>query len=86
MEFEVDKKIYVHDIINPPTETSSCNITLEFDSPNCLLEIVKGQLSDSTEYVLKVEKALELGFTSSEQSIFITEFQDLILALNMTIG
>jgi hypothetical protein len=46
---------------------------------------VKGLISAYTEYELDVKKPTELGFTSSEQSIFITEFQNLILALNLTL-
>lgn len=85
LEFEINKKIYAHEIINPPTETRSCDIKLEFNTPKRLLRLVKGRLSNSTEYLLKVEKSLELGFTSSEQSVFIAEFQNLILALNMNL-
>jgi hypothetical protein len=85
MDFEINKNIYAHDLINPPTLTNSCNITLEFNAPNCLLRVEKGELSYSTEYLLRADKALELGFTSCEQSIFISEFQNLILALNINL-
>ena len=83
MEFEINKKIYAHDVINPPTETNSYDITVIADSPSCLFELAKGSISAYTEYELIVKKPMELGFTSSEQSIFITEFRNLILALNL---
>ena len=85
MEFEINKKVYTHDVINPPTETNSCDITLMTDSPSCLFELAKGSISAYTEHELTVKKPTELGFTSSEQSIFITEFRNLILALNLTL-
>jgi hypothetical protein len=43
-------------------------------------------VSHCTSYTLSIEDALEFGFSSAEQSTFIREFQDLILALNLATG
>ena len=86
MKFTIKKQIFAHDLINPPTEVSSCNIELPSNSPYCMLKLEKGRVSCCTSYTLSVEEALQLGFTSAEQSIFIREFQNLILAFNLTLS
>jgi hypothetical protein len=86
MKFTIKKQIFAHDLINPPTEASSCNIELPSNSPDCMLKLEKGRVSYCTSYTLSVEDALQLGFTSAEQSLFIREFQNLILAFNLTLS
>ena len=86
MKFTIKKQIFAHDLINPPTEVSSCNIELPSNSPDCMLKLEKGRVSYCTSYTLSVEDALQLGFTSAEQSLFIREFQNLILAFNLTLS
>ena len=86
MKFRVKKQLFAHDLINPPTEFSSCNIVLLADSHECVLNLEKGQVSHGTSYTLSLEDALQFGFTSAEQSIFVKELRNLILAFNLTLS
>jgi hypothetical protein len=69
--------------MNPPSEGSNCDITLNLVNSNGRLNLTKVRAGFQTRYLLLIPEAHSLGLLSSEQNKVDLFIENLILAANL---
>lgn len=83
MNFTMSFKAFAHDLLNPPSMQSGCDVTLDLINSKGVLQIHKGTVGPQTEYEVLVQDPKSLGIASDEQTIINKGAQDLILGINI---
>lgn len=76
-------QLYAHDLRNPPTEGTTCDINLKLTNSNDRLKLTKVSPGFQTLYLLSIPEAHHLGLLSSEQNKIDLFKENLILAANL---
>jgi hypothetical protein len=78
--------IYAHQIVNPPTSDSGCDIEIKFKQSERKLELVKkGKTRHQTEYMLSMSDASIFGISSSDNRTLSDFLNSLLLAFNLSL-
>lgn len=78
--------IYAHQIVNPPTSDSGCDIEIKFEQSERKLELVKkGKTRHQTEYMLSMSDASIFGISSSDNRTLSDFLSSLLLAFNLSL-
>jgi hypothetical protein len=86
MDFALDRYVFCHDLINPPTQSRQCFVHLYLVKSSDLFDIKKeNSESSETAYSVHIPNGHNLGFTTSEQGELEKEFYNLILAFNLNV-
>jgi len=87
MDFASERHVYYHDLINPPSQSGSCDVALNLTNSTGLIKIerVEAESAESV-YLMSVPSGNNLGFMTSEQADFEKDFTNLVLAFNLTQG
>ena len=90
LDFEFTKTVFVHEILNPPNPRTGSEVNLKIIDPIELnLRKIEGEnnLRRPPRVVddLKILNPLSIGFTTSEQSKFVEEFNSILLAMNLSL-
>lgn len=85
MDFAFERHVYCHDLINPPTQSGSCDVDLKLTNSTGLINIerVKVESAESV-YLMTVPSGNNLGFMTCEQAALEIDFTNLVLAFNLT--
>jgi hypothetical protein len=83
MDFQLEADVSCHDLINPPAHGRNNNIDIQLINAIFIDLKKKGATESGTIYSLNTSHPLTIGFTTSEQPIFETEFKNLLLAFNL---
>lgn len=85
MDFAFERHVYCHDLINPSTQSGSCDVNLKLTNPTGLINIerVKTESAESV-YMMTVPSGNNLGFMTGEQAMLENDFTNLVLAFNLT--
>lgn len=85
MDFSLEKHIFCHDLSNPPNEIKSSYIELQLIKSVGSIEVRRVR-TDSAEsmYLVIIPSGHDLGFTTGEQGDLENEFENLVLAFNLT--
>lgn len=85
MDFSSQKHIFCHDLLNPPNEIRSSYIDLQLIKSIGYIKIrrVKTNSAEST-FLIMIPSGHDLGFTTGEQGDLENEFENLVLAFNLT--
>ena len=81
----VKRQLFAHDLINPPSEGSSYDITLKLVSSKGCINLTKVSAGFQTEYLLSIPDAKSLGLTSSQQNEVDLFIGNLVLAANLVL-
>jgi hypothetical protein len=72
-------------LINPPSQGGSCNVAMNLVNSTGLMSMDRVEIkSAETVYLITIPSGNNLGYTTSEQSILENDFNDFVLALNLT--
>ena len=86
MDFELKALVFCHDLINPPAPDRDVKITLKLKNSK-LIEFTKGATSFSESvYGVDIRDPQSVGFTTNDKSPFETQFDNLILAFNLSLS
>lgn len=86
MNHILQRDIYCHQLVNPPTYDRSCDIDLRLSKSEGLIDLERRHLSSSqSTYSIRLSNIEQLGFTSIEQHALEHEFRNLLLACNLVI-
>jgi hypothetical protein len=85
MDFAFERHVYCHDLINPPTQSGSCDVDLKLTNSTGLINIerVKTESAESV-YMMTVPSGNNLSFMTGEQAALEIDFTNLVLAFNLT--
>lgn len=83
MDFELEADVSCHDLINPPARGRNFNVDIQLINASFIYLKKKGATESGTTYSLNTSHPLTVGFTTSEEPIFLTEFENLLLAFNL---
>jgi hypothetical protein len=83
MNFTMSFKAFAHDLLNPPSVQSGCDVTLDLTNSKGVLQIHKGTVGPQTEYEILVQEPKSLGISNDEQTTINRGAQDLILGSNI---
>ncbi|MGA3107849.1 MAG: hypothetical protein ABSD99_00105 [Candidatus Bathyarchaeia archaeon] len=86
MNFTLSFKAFAHDVNNPPSMQSSCDVTLDVVNTRGVLQFSKEAVGAQTEYKVLVQDPSSIGITSDEQEIVNRVSQDLVLGCNIILG
>ena len=82
----INAHVFCHDLINPPAPDRDVKITLKLKN-NKLIEFTKGVASSSESvYSVDIKDPQSVGFTTNGKSPFESQFDNLILAFNLSLS
>lgn len=86
IDFTLQQQVFLHSLDNPPVQDRTCSITLNLINSTAALELIKFGPGYQTEYILRIEEPLKIGFTSSSQSGAQTDLRNFVLAMNLALA
>lgn len=85
MDFSLQGYVFCHDLVNPPTQSRSCDVGLKLTKSAGLINIERIETeSAESVYLMTVPSVNDLDFTTSEQADLENDFTNLVLAFNLT--
>lgn len=85
MSFTWSFEAFAHDVNNPPSMQSSCDIDIDLANTIGVFQMFKQTVGPQTEYKVVVQNPTRLGATSDEQAIVNRASQDLVLACDIVL-
>lgn len=85
MPVSINRPVFVHDFLNPPTEDRSCNIDITIMDSTGAFELKKEAPGLQTRFNLTIANSSIIGLVSSEQSAIEIAIKDLVLAINLAL-
>lgn len=86
IDFTVERPLFLHSIENPQAQDVTCNITLNLQNPTGLVELIKIGGGSHTEYNMRLDRPLQVGFTDSGQTALDRGLSNFVLALNLSLS
>jgi hypothetical protein len=85
MDFAFERHVYCHDLINPPTQSGSCDVDLKLPNSTGRINIKRVETeSAESVYLMTIPSGNNLGFMTGEQAALEMDFTNLVLAFNLT--
>lgn len=85
-DFTLERSLFLHTTDNPPNGELVVYITLDPTNSTGLLQLDKFGGGYQTEYILRLEHPLQVGFNSADQFDVQKDLQNLVLAMNLTLS
>lgn len=76
---------FAHDLNNPPSMQSSCDVSLDLVNTIGVFQVSKEAVGSQTEYRITVQNPKNLGIVSDEQTTVNRASQDLVLACDIVL-